>query len=298
MAFLTRAIIRVFSATISIRTSDKVEINERKLPSDTLYITGMAKPMNVAFKVASGDFVNEIDALFEAGHYASENSIQIAKLKRAAKNLINADATAGWTHLGMVYAVVGNESELKRCFRTARNLHPDQTDLVNMLTTYAYLGFCSVVVELYSEIGSPERGNFPTALMTGLSRGAFQTSASFIAVAKRLQIDMEGLPVTLAEKCAEILRRFDLSDAHVARHLDAAGAVLRERRVFEARIPEILASDVEGFMTGVTMVLYIKCEPSDIASFNFALAQKEYELKVVKHFAFDVVFAAAIGDGE
>jgi hypothetical protein len=108
-----------------------------------------------------------------------------------------------------------------------------------------------------------------------------------------MELDMTNFPVEIAEKSASILRRVGISDEQVARHIDAAGSVLRDMRVFEAREPQIIASDVDNVMTGVTMVLYVKCDPAEVFSYNLALAQKEDELKVVKHPAFDVVFAAA-----
>lgn len=104
---------------------------------------------------------------------------------------------------------------------------------------------------------------------------------------------MINLHVEMAEQSESILRRAGLSDLDIARHLDAAGSVLREMRVFEVQPPKIIATNVENVMTGVTMVLYIKCDPAEIFSYNVALAQKEEELNVVKHPAFDVVFAAA-----
>lgn len=104
---------------------------------------------------------------------------------------------------------------------------------------------------------------------------------------------MTSFPVEMAEECASILRRAGLSDKDVARHIDAAGSVLREMRLCEVQQQQIIASNVENVMTGVTMVLYVKCDPAEIFSYNMALARKEEELNVVKHPAFDVVFAAA-----
>jgi len=91
---------------------------------------------------------------------------------------------------------------------------------------------------------------------------------------------------------AKILRGFNISDEDVAKHLDAAGVVLRDKKMLNIREPEILATDIEGEMIGVTMIIPIECDPSEVFSYNVALAKKEEEAGVRKHPAFDVVFAA------
>ena len=247
--------------------------------------------MNIAPQTLAADIVSELNVLQALGKHLDKQSFPWTKLKRAAEKLIHADAAEGWAALGLVHSIAGDIAEVDRCFGNSLKLRPDVNIRANMLASYAKLGFCTISVNMYSEIGSPEHGVFSHVFSFGMYRGAFQSAVHNIALARKMELDMADFAVEIAEKSAIILQRAGLSDESVARHLDAAGAVLREKCMFEVRQPEIIATDVENVLSGVTMVLYLKCDPEEIFSYNVALAQKEEELNVVKHPAFDVVFA-------
>ena len=248
--------------------------------------------MSIAPQTIENEIVNGLNLLQESGRFVSKDSLQWRKLERATRDLIKADAAKGWTVMGMVHASVGDINEAVDCFNKASNLWMDDTSIFNILGTYEKLGLYTTALKLYSEFGGPERGVFQEVFAFGMSKSAFQLTSRFIDAAKRVKIEMNESSIRSAEKSAKILRGFNISDEDVAKHLDAAGVVLRDKKMLNIREPEILATDIEGEMIGVTMIIPIECDPSEVFSYNVALAKKEEEAGVRKHPAFDVVFAA------
>ena len=94
-------------------------------------------------------------------------------------------------------------------------------------------------------------------------------------------------------KAASVLRKVGLSDEFVVRHLDAAGDVLREARIFAIGDMEVDACDVEGVFVGVTCVLRVNKTSREVFELNQELAKAERARMIEKNLAFDVMFKPA-----
>jgi tetratricopeptide (TPR) repeat protein len=241
----------------------------------------------------TNDLVDSLNEIRGEGRYLDPNSFRWRGLKRQAEQLLDADPAIGWETSGMVYSLAGEIEEADACFRRAYRLRPRAKVQVNWLSTMASLGCISAAHDIYKKIGPPPHDEFVNSYTTALNMGAFQMVDANFTAAKQKEIPLpEDGSVELAAECSEILQRAGLTDDVVARHLDVAGIVLREKGIFQVRQPAIYASDEEGGFTGITMVIHIAYDPAEIFALNKYLARKERELNFEKVPLFDVLFAS------
>lgn len=239
----------------------------------------------------ANDIVEKLNGIQERGDYLDKNSFPWRSLKRDAENLIKIDAVSGWVALGMINSAAGDMDEAERCFERSDKLNPSITLQKNRAVSYLNLGEFTKASRIFSNVGSPETGDFFTSCAFGLQCGLFQTLRGFLDMAEKMNINMEMIPADIIRNSANILSRFNIDDASVSKHLDAVGAVFRQRKKINFYQPQVIPIDIDEVMTGVTMIFRVNCDPSEIFDYNLDLAQKEEEMNIQKHPAFDVVFA-------
>ena len=254
--------------------------------------------MNVAPQTNANEIIKRLNIIQEQGNYLDKKSLPWRSLKRDAEKLIKIDPVSGWVVLGMINSAAGDINETERCFAISNKLNPNITLLGNQFVSYLSLGEFTRAFEIFSVVGNPEAGIFPLTCEQGLQCGFFQTLCGFLDVAEKMNINLETVPTDFIKNSARILGRFNIDDISVARHLDAVGAVFRKRNKINFYPPQVIMTDMNDVMTGVTMIFRVECEPSEIFEYNLDLAEQEEEMNIQKHPAFDVVFAMKSRDEE
>src|SRR5476649_1283102 len=163
--------------------------------------------------------------------------------------------------------------------------------LANRMAAYEHLGLYSEARALFLKIGSPSGGHFAFALHAGLDIGSFHSVVEFAAEAKKLGLPMNQDDLAAASEAAAILARAGVTDDDVARHLDAAGIVLRRAGMFSAKSADLYATNIPDIFSGVAMALNVHCDEDELAGLNAALAREEQARHVNRNSVFDVVFA-------
>lgn len=247
--------------------------------------------MNIAPQTIFNDIIDELNVLRRRGVFMDKSTFAWAQIKRKCENLCKVEAHDGWCALGMLYTIAGDSDEMKRCFENALKLGGSSKIALNYLSSLAALGFHQEALARYEVFGKPETGNFSEGFSLAMGSGGFLALQQNIDRATSMGIDMSDLQVDLVESAASMMVRAGITDDHVARHLEAAGEVLRDHKIFDVGQPAMMLND-DGDMYGMTMVFFLHREPADIFAFNVALAEKECALAIEKHPAFDVAFSA------
>ncbi|MBY0243250.1 MAG: hypothetical protein K2X55_28485 [Burkholderiaceae bacterium] len=248
--------------------------------------------MQALQQIASDGVVEKLNLLRSEGKFLAKTDFLWKQLQRDGQKLIHADPAIGWAIMGMIHTMTGDVDEVDACFSKSLRIAEHFDSRLNWLTAMSTLGFHTRAHGMYMEIGAPTGGGFTEAVQIGIDIGAFHMIQQNIEMAHKLGIDVSHLPVLDLDEVVQIINEAGITDADIARHMDAAGCVLRERGLLEVKSPQILKSRSEaGGFTGVTIMLYVKGGPKDILSYNKALARREREMEIKKDVAFDVVIA-------
>lgn len=241
------------------------------MPVPSLNIDSITRRLNAAW--GKGRFVTKDSLLWKS----LDNDV--AKIKRQ-------DAAAGWLLQGMLESIAGDSEAVEYCFSNVLRMNASNETLLSMMTTYCALGHASKALEIYREIGKPENGLFQHSLRYAYLSGGFQTIAAFYreAVEKGLPVPRQSDILNDALLAAKVLEDRSVDDSQVARQLDIAGEVLRERHEL---FPQNTVLLVNGDIGWVTMLLGIQ---SDEEAYLDALIDKEIETDFEKTPVFEVVF--------
>jgi tetratricopeptide (TPR) repeat protein len=241
----------------------------------------------------TNELIDSLNLLRGTGFYADANSLGWRKIKRDCERLLDVDAAAGWSVMGMLYATVGDVEETNACFARATKLTNDLAFKLNWCSSLSALGQFVQALDLLPEIIRPQGGEFQAGIMTGMEIGAFKMMGDQLNVAREMGVDMSGLPVGVIQEAAAIMDGAGITDQDIANHLEAAGAVLRANKAFDVLAGDVLTSQIAGGLTGITMVLRVVGTPLEVFQLNKALARKERELEIRKSPAFDILIASA-----
>lgn len=195
------------------------------------------------FKIVPATIANQLNDSIEhmllvATKYLNINDFEIRRLIAEAKKLQKVDAYAGHLALGNIYHLCGDHVQMRYFHRNADRLRYDLNTHGWSTACECNLGFVSIAQEHFGIVGEPKSGEFTKAFTLGLACGAFQLLGEYIEQAEKMQLDLTGLPVSLAKEAREVLSNAGITDADVAAMLDIAGEIMREERVFYAGNPE------------------------------------------------------------
>ena len=196
----------------------------------------------------------------------------------------------GWALLGSYYSALGDAGESERCFVASLRLCKDSVTHANYHTNLGNLGYFSKAHAHFVEHGRPEAGFLSMMSSFAQTMGSFQTAVAYTKKAEAMGIEPQVSISQSCQKAAEILEREGVSDEQVARHMDAAGEVLRRRKMFYHDTARIKVANIEGVFVGVTCVFAVTGDPMEVFEMNMELARVEREMDVVKNAAFDVIF--------
>lgn len=219
-----------------------------------------------------------------------KNSLLWAQIKRDCDKIMRDDPAECWSSLGNLHAAAGDVDEMRNCYSKALRINNDQAYVTNLLIHLENLGFYSEALGYYRDIGGPSLGHFTERYRYGVAAGAFQAMVQFIDAAKKMEMDMTGLDIDIQLEAAALLHVHGISDEEVARHLDAAGLVMRRHRIFCYGIPEVRATAIDGEFSGVSIVFRVPGSRLDVLALNAALAEQEGAVGIAGRGIFNVMF--------
>lgn len=241
----------------------------------------------------SDNLLDRLNSMRQSGRYQRRDSIEWEKIKRECEQLLRSAPADGWSALAMLHAAAGDVAQMERCFQNASLLDAHPAVLANRMAAYEHLGLFSEARAIFLRIGTPSSRDFAFAPQAGIDIGSFQSVVEFAAEAKKLGLPMNQDDLNAASEAATILARAGVSDDDVARHLDAAGSVLRRAGMFSAKAADIYATCIPDIFSGVAMAVNVNCDEDELSALNAALANEETARHINKNSVFDVVFAIA-----
>lgn len=177
------------------------------------------------------DRINAV--LRETTHYLPREDWNVRQLLHLAEDLVQADPPTGHSAIAAVYQLTGDIDAVRHHSANAIKLAPGEPILSrNYATHLANLGFFSEAQEEFVRIANPERGMMSATWPIGYRSGAFCTMARYLAKARTMELELNGIDVQTAEQAAELLARVDVTDASVAAVLDQVGQVMRDNKLF------------------------------------------------------------------
>lgn len=249
--------------------------------------------MNIAPATLTNDIIAQLNNVRSNVYYAEKSSLIWIKIKRQCEKLVQANAAEGWGTLGLLYTTAGDVEEMERSFFNAIRLGGQSFFASNILASYGNLGLFSKAHALFEKVGDPEGGNFSELFQDGIEIGAFHKLSEFIGAAKKMNIEIDNFRLDLTERATSVLARAGISDSDVASNMDAAGTILRRKRIFASVPTDVLVTDVAGEFSGVTITFKLPLSPAEVFEFNIDLAAQEEVMHLKKSPAFDVVFLPA-----
>lgn len=211
-------------------------------------------------------------------------------LKTDIDSTMKVDACAAWETAGAWKGLTGDVAGAETAFANSVRLGNSGSNRENWMINRLNLGLFSDAQSLYAATGHPETGYFVLLLEVGYKAGAIGQAASFIERAREMRIKWDENQVQEVMKANAILRHAGISDQHIGRQLDVAGAVLRRYQIRPNA--SVLVTSADDFFSGVTYSLAVPVGAEEAFDMNVELAREEDKAGINKNVAFDVVFEA------
>ncbi|PWK38988.1 hypothetical protein [Cupriavidus plantarum] len=228
------------------------------------------------------------------GAFVGTDTLEWRKLKREAEKIVHADPSVGWSVYAAVMTLAGDIEETNRALRAALPFAiADPSIIEDYMVSKIALGFFSDALELGKERSSPEYGRFTQRCSELIVAGGFRTVAAHLLRAAEIGLDVRGLDVGHVPIAARLMAEAGLDDEDVAKHLDLAGEVLRNRRLKWSGHPCLCVHGVDGLFKAVTYVLSVRQSRDEVFEMNCELADAEVRANVKRHPYFDITFIAA-----
>jgi len=191
--------------------------------------------------------------------------------------------------MGLLYTYVMRFDEAEACLRNSLRLNYDAVTVFNLFHSTLFAGRYGRAQELFIEHGHPNKGSFSKLVPLAMECGAFETLVAYFSEAKKMNLEVPDVQ-GLTSSTVRLLTGANLSEKDVARHLEAAGAVLMKHRI-RPLAKRILAGD-ENRASLLSVLFHVPGTPDEVFDLNVELAQMEDEMGIPKHISFDVAFVA------
>lgn len=246
--------------------------------------------MKIVPQTRSGEVTDQLNNILGRGVYADAQAFEMRLLKRECERIRNVDAGVGWGLFGSYYTLLGDIDEAERSFKASLKLNKNPVACGNYYATLGNLGYFTRAHQYFLEVGKPELGMLSVLNAYAEGMGSFQAAVAYNKDAEAMgMVPQRGLNGA-SVKAAAILAKAGVTDEQVARHMDAAGEVLRRRKLFYHEDILVNVADIDGVFVGVTCVLGVNRAPKEVFELNVELARAEREMGVEKHPVFDVMF--------
>lgn len=230
--------------------------------------------------------INRLNAIWTDGVFLSKNSIKWHSIEKDISNIKKNDPASGWLLQGMLESAAGDIDAVRYCFNNLNRLDNTAKRLIEMVSSYHAVGLATEALNIYKQVGIPEKGEFSLAFKASFFAGAFNVTAKFYkeCVEKSIDVHIDEDILNIHLNAANLLAERGISDETVASQIDIVGEVFRERNEL---FPYNCFFEVNGILKWVTMRIKVIGNPSEYLD---ALISKEAERNFVKIPAFDVEF--------
>lgn len=195
--------------------------------------------------------------LFSASSYMDASSFQFKSWARAVEKLFSVDAVNGSAIRSMLFHCAGDKESALYWSENVRKLgSPDQADYLEGVLL-SNLGYFSQATERLFRLDAPGRVKAATMLIIG---GAFDEYVEALKKVDTTDPELHRV-ANVAARCAMTLKALNITQEHLRKVIDLAGAVLREHSLFfQEELPVVRALD-DCFL----YQLKIDVEPSEAA---------------------------------
>jgi hypothetical protein len=236
--------------------------------------------------------IEALDNLRRSGRFVEKGNLEWHKVGFQIDGLIGINPVEGWLGRCYWHLVMGNTPDIHYSVRNVFRLTRNVPVILETVGIYAGHGMPSAAAPAYAYAANPVHGNLPEALPYAAATGCLQMVAEYIDKASAQGTDL-GEAQELAgkvQRAAKILQKHGITDANVAAHLDLAGEVMREDKRFQS-LPQLHMPDdtPESFL----IEFLVDCSPTEVATYNQRLSEKEKAAGIAGKPAYHVVFSAA-----
>jgi len=249
--------------------------------------------MKLVPQTRSSELTDKLNSVLHRAIFADRNSFEMRALKRECEQVRDVDPAVGWGLLGSYNGLLGDIEEAARCYKASLALANNPIVHLNYYAAMGNLGYFSMAHDYFLEVSKPELGNLSSLISNAESMGSFQTIVQRVEQAEAMNLQPKLQLNGSFLKAVRVLRKVDLSDEFVVRHLDAVGDVLREAKMFADGDMEVDACDIDGVFVGVTCIFRVDGTALEVFELNQQLAKAERVRSIEKHLAFDVMFKPA-----
>lgn len=207
-------------------------------------------------------------------NFISDDDFQLLRLEDETRKLIGVNPAGAWRNLAIISHMRGDIDAFEQHMRNAENLSNDSVnDGLTRLCAYSNLAFATKALAFYRQCVDIKYQNLGLAAIYGASFGAFQHIHHLMTQAQAAEIELP-FPEQMAnlDQAAKFLKEHGISDDLCARVVDAAGEVLRSRKLFWCdEYPQISVNDEDGT---VSMRMRVDTSPQEASSMTMETAGK------------------------
>ena len=216
----------------------------------------------------------QVGSMTKFGAFAG---LEKVRLNRDIQKLSVINRGAADLHWALLAHIDGDFEKASTFLDNAKNLRYNKSEIDSYeLQICANLLYATQALSLYKSSVNLANGNISKSLQRGLACGAFLASFELIELAKSAQIGIsQDYPTQDIVAASDLLKSLGVSDDLCAQVLDAAGEVMRSKRLFWLnRAPDLYVNIDEGF---IRLDLRIDATPEEASKMTIELIDKLIE---------------------
>lgn len=231
------------------------------------------KPATIAQRI--GNQINT--AMIAMTTFFEPNEFRILRWSDELNQLMKANAMEGYRWQAILHHMTGNVGGMELSMQNASRLGLQPSDFSgNLLIGYANLTMATKALPHYQSGIDVKYGNISGGLSTGLAVGLFQRANELLeqlglaALSAPKEVNMDKVKLA-----TQVLRSQGVTDELCATVVDAAGEVLRERKLFWLdQSPEYFVNDMS---CTVGLQYRVSVDHSEAALMTMQTAEKLIE---------------------
>jgi hypothetical protein len=181
--------------------------------------------------------------------FIDANDFQMLRWEDEIQQLQQVDASNAFVLLALIAHMRGEIDALEQHMQSADRLkHPFIISGMARLCAYSNLGFATKALDYFRNCVDIKNSNIIESALTGCSIGAFQRMGTIMDQAKAANLEFPyGPQMAIVGEAAMVLQRNGVTDDQCAKVVDAAGEVLRNRKLFWQELyPQITVNEEDG----------------------------------------------------
>jgi len=187
--------------------------------------------------------------LLSMSSFIEANDFQMLRWEDEIRQLQQADAASAFICRALLAHMRGDIVAMEQHMLAAERLkHPAISSGLARLCAYSNLGFATKALDYFRGCVDIKYGNLCESAVTGCCIGAFQQLGTIMDQARAANLELPyGSQMAIMGQAAMVLQRLGVTDDQCAKVVDAAGEVLRNRKLFWKDLyPQITVNEQEG----------------------------------------------------